>query len=106
MCYDHAMAAMIEPVSFKQTDARTVVIGWRDGKLTTHQARALRLACPCASCIDEGSGRPLLDPGSVPDDVAIVDSDVVGRYAFRFRFSDRHDTGIYTFPMLREMAGV
>lgn len=92
---------MIEPIAFEQKEPRSVNIGWKDGKITTLQARALRLACPCASCIDELTGKALLDPESVPEDVAIVDTDVVGRYAFRFKFSDGHDTGIFTFPFLR-----
>lgn len=95
---------MIEPVAFEQKDPRTIVIGWRDGKVTELTARPLRLACPCATCVDELSGRPLLDPESVAEDVGIDDVDVVGRYAFRFKFSDGHDTGIFTFKSLRERA--
>ena len=93
---------MIEPVSFEQVDPTTIRIGWRDGAKSEISARTLRLACPCASCVDELTGRPLLDPDSVPEDVAILDTDVVGRYAFRFSFSDRHDTGLFTFERLRE----
>jgi ATP-binding protein involved in chromosome partitioning len=94
---------MIEPTAFEQQDPKTITIGWRDGKVTKHDARALRLACPCASCVDEMTGRPLLDPKEVADDLTIVDTDLVGRYAFRFKFSDRHDTGIFTFPLLRKL---
>ena len=32
-------------------------------------ARDLRLACRCALCIEETSGRPLLEPSTVPDNV-------------------------------------
>ena len=95
---------MIEPVSFEQVDPTTIRIGWRDGASTEIGARSLRLACPCASCVDELTGKALLDPSTVPEDVAILDTDVVGRYAFRFSFSDRHDTGLFTFDRLREMA--
>ena len=95
---------MIEPVAFEQKDPKSVDIGWKDGKVTRLAARDLRLACPCASCIDELTGRAILDPASVPDDIGIADTDLVGRYAFRFKFTDGHDTGIYTFVALREMA--
>jgi len=94
---------MIEPVSFEQVGPTKIKIGWKDGATTEHDARELRLACPCASCVDELTGKKLLDPDTVPDDVAIEDTGLVGRYAFRFRFSDHHDTGIFTFDRLREL---
>jgi len=95
---------MIEPTAFEQKDPKHVVIGWKDGKVTTFDARTLRLACPCASCVDELTGKPLLDPETIAEDVGIADVDLVGRYAFRFQFTDGHDTGIYTFPKMRELA--
>lgn len=64
-------------------------------------ARALRLACPCAGCVDEMSRRPLLDPASVPEDVAIVSLELVGAYGLKIRWSDGHSTGIYTFDWFR-----
>ena len=68
-------------------------------------ARVLRLACPCAGCIDEMSHRPLLDPATVPDDIRAEALELVGAYGLRVRWSDGHGTGIYTFAMLRELAG-
>ena len=100
----HIIRNMSEPVAFEQKDPRTVVIGWNDGKVTDLGAHTLRLACPCAACIDEITGKPWLDPATVPEDVTIVESDVVGRYAFRFRFTDTPATEIYTFPALRKLA--
>lgn len=66
-------------------------------------ARDLRLACPCAQCVDEMSGRPLLDPGSVPLDVRPVHIGLVGAYGLRIHWSDGHATGIYTFAALRAL---
>ena len=94
---------MIEPVSFEQPDPRKVAIGWKDGRTTVIDARTLRLTCPCASCVDEITGRRMLDPATVSEEVGVADTDLVGRYAFRFRFSDGHDTGIFTFDYLRQI---
>lgn len=66
-----------------------------------YPARMLRLACPCAACVDEMSGRPLLDPARVPPDVQPLAVELVGGYGIRVRWSDGHSTGIYTFELLR-----
>jgi ATP-binding protein involved in chromosome partitioning len=63
-------------------------------------ARALRLACPCAACVEEMSGRPLLDPTSVLSDVRPLSLQLVGAYGLRVNWSDGHGTGIYTFELL------
>ena len=63
-------------------------------------ARPLRLACPCAACIEEMTGRPVLDPTTVPPDVRPVSLALVGAYGLRISWSDGHGTGIYTFDRL------
>ena len=63
-------------------------------------AYELRLACPCAACVEEMSGRPILDPGSVPPDVRPVSLARGGAYGLRIQWSDGHSTGIYTFERL------
>lgn len=64
-------------------------------------AQALRLACPCAACVEEMSGRPLLDPAQVPPDIRPVSLSLVGAYGIKVQWSDGHSTGIYTFEQLR-----
>src|SRR5262245_3094935 len=68
-------------------------------------ARDLRLACPCAMCVEEMSGRALLDPMSVPLDVRPVRLSLVGGYGLRIDWSDGHSTGIYPFAWLRTRPG-
>ena len=80
-----------------------VEIEWNGaGDLVRFPARMLRLACPCAACVDEMSGRHLLDPASVPDDIAVESLELVGAYGLRVRWNDGHGTGIYTYAWLRE----
>ena len=67
-------------------------------------ARRLRLACPCAMCIEEMSGRPLLDPASVPADVRPLSIHLVGNYALRINWSDGHSTGIFPWQRLRDLS--
>jgi ATP-binding protein involved in chromosome partitioning len=54
-------------------------------------------------CIEEMSGRPLLDPKTVRPDVAPRTVSSVGNYAFQVNWSDGHSTGIYSFTTVREL---
>jgi len=81
-------------------------IEWKDGAVSDYQARDLRLACPCASCVDEGTGRPLLDPRTVKSDILLFGAELVGRYGLSFIWSDGHKTGIFAWPKLRQLAGL
>jgi DUF971 family protein len=93
-----------EPKAADLVSPFTLRIRWKDGAVTEHAARALRLACPCASCVDETTGRALLDPATVPQNVLLLAVELVGRYALAFAWSDGHKTGIFSWPYLRELA--
>lgn len=84
----------------------TYRIEWKDGAVSDYKARDLRLACPCASCVDESTGRPLLDPKTVPNDILLFGAELVGRYGLSFFWSDGHKTGIFAWPVLRKLAGL
>jgi len=82
-----------------------LVLEWEPGQPAhVHAARPLRLACPCAECVEEMTGRPLLDPARVPADVRPLSVRLVGTYGLQVRWSDGHGTGIYTFERLRQRA--
>src|SRR5829696_748783 len=79
-----------------------LLIEWdQRGHVGFFPARALRLACPCAACVEEMSGRPLLDAATVPLDIQPASLQLVGAYGLRVNWSDGHATGIYTFEHLR-----
>lgn len=85
-------------------DGSQLRIRWRDGGVSEYPPRYLRLCCPCAGCVEEMSGRPLLNPATVPLDLYPRAIHYVGDYALRFDWSDGHQTGIYPFDYLREIA--
>jgi ATP-binding protein involved in chromosome partitioning len=93
----------------KKIELRTrqqLFVQWSDGKESILESRALRLACPCAQCVDEVTGQKRLEPASVAADVWPQEISPVGRYALHFQWSDGHRTGIYTFEQLRRLAGL
>ena len=93
------------PTSIAQQGPRNLAITWNDGHQSVYDVRALRLACGCASCIDEWTGEERLDDAAVPLDVKPVKIQSVGRYAIQIDWSDGHTTGIYPFRRLRELCG-
>jgi len=93
----------IEPAEIKQDDDFTVSIVWRDDRRCTYRATHLRRACPCAQCVNEWTGQRVLKPESVSENIEIKNISIVGRYALNFRWSDGHETGIYSFRYLREL---
>ncbi len=98
----NSMTAAI-PKSADLVSPFTLRIAWKDGAVTDLGARQLRLLCPCAMCIEEGTGKKLLDPNSVRPDILILGVELVGRYGLTFVWSDGHKTGIFTFARLREI---
>lgn len=84
-------------------DDREIVITWDDDHVGHYPARDLRLGCQCATCREELTGQPLLDPASVPADVRPLAVQLVGSYAMRIDWSDGHRTGIYTWRYLKAM---
>ena len=86
-----------------QVDAKTLAITWTDGRKNLFDVVLLRRSCPCATCIDEWTRAQRLKPTDIADTVRPVRIDSVGSYALKIEFSDGHSTGIYTFPMLRNL---
>jgi len=64
----------------------------------------LRGQCACAQCVNEWTGEQILDPASVPADIKIEELELVGSYAVRVRWSDGHNSGLYTWERLRELS--
>ena len=84
-------------------DGSKLSIEWADGATSVLAPFDLRLACPCAGCVDELSGQPILNPGRVDANVYPESIHYVGRYALQFNWSDGHNTGIYPFQYLRQL---
>ena len=93
----------IEPREISQESSASLRITWADERVCDYEAARLRRACPCAQCVNEWTGERTLRPEAISNEVEINDVSVVGRYALNFRWSDGHETGIYSFQYLRDL---
>lgn len=91
------------PQDIQKVNDDALRITWQDGHESSYTFRYLRQNCPCAVCRDEWTGKRLLDPEKVAQDLKATGADVVGNYALSFAFSDAHGSGIYSFEKLREL---
>lgn len=93
----------VEPREIMQDGDAHLRITWADGRECSYRAPNLRRACPCAQCVNEWTGQRVLQPEDISEELSIQDLSLVGRYALNFRWSDGHETGIYSFRYLREL---
>ena len=73
-----------------------------DGGIYTLPAELLRVYSPSAEVRGHGPGQEVLQTGK--KDVKIADIEAVGNYGLKLHFDDGHNTGIYTWEYLRELA--
>ena len=80
-------------------------IVWQDGHNSIYELAALRPHCPCAVCQGE-MGRPgTVHAGTTftKEQCTLVDIHEVGRYALQPTWGDGHNTGFFTFELLRSI---
>lgn len=97
------------PTQLSMLDDGRLAIQWSDGRQRSYTIRQLREACPCATCREKRSEPPppptLLPVLSAAEarPLKLVAMSPVGNYAYSIRFSDDHDSGIYTFELLGQL---
>jgi DUF971 family protein len=80
--------------------SRVLEIAFDDGKVFRLPCEFLRVYSPSAEVRGHGPGQEVLQAGK--KDVEILGIEPVGRYAIQLRFSDGHETGIYSWDLLYE----
>lgn len=102
-------AFTLAPIKIARDGASGLLITWSDGQTLRYGAKALRDACPCATCREKQSSKQK-DPFQLtilkPEEIiplAINGMKPVGVYAYTIDFTDGHNTGIYTFEVLRSL---
>jgi DUF971 family protein len=83
-------------------DEGVLEVEWPDGTVR-YPFKLLREECRCALCVDENTGRRILDPADVPESIRPTNAGFSGNYALKIAWSDGHNTGLYTWDHLREL---
>ena len=81
--------------------SRLLEISFDDGKTFKLPYEYLRVYSPSAEVRGHGPGQETLQVGK--RDVAIKEVESVGHYAIRPKFSDGHESGIYTWDYLLDL---
>jgi DUF971 family protein len=99
-----------KPVHLDLKRDRGLTIQWSDGTSSYYPVALLRRLSPSAEAVklrQEMARNPLTvlparsTGGAGP--LIATDAELVGQYAIRIRFSDGHDTGIYSWEYLRQI---
>jgi DUF971 family protein len=95
------MAPSPQPSEIKlHQQSRVLEITYADGQSFRLPFEFLRVYSPSAEVRGHGPGQEVLQVGK--KDVGIVAVEPVGAYAIQLKFSDGHDTGIYSWELLYE----
>ncbi|WP_028454503.1 gamma-butyrobetaine hydroxylase-like domain-containing protein [Chitinilyticum litopenaei] len=82
--------------------SRELILAYADGSRFALPCEYLRVYSPSAEVRGHGAGPGVLQVGK--RDVAIVDVIPVGNYAIKLVFDDGHDSGLYSWEYLHELA--
>jgi DUF971 family protein len=90
------------PIEIKlHQTSRAMEFRFADGTTFRMSYEYLRVYSPSAEVRGHGPGQETLQTGK--RDVTIVEVEPVGHYAIRPKFSDGHDTGIYSWEYLYDL---
>ena len=82
--------------------SRVLELIYADGESVNLAAEYLRVYSPSAEVQGHGPGQAVLIVGK--ERVNVKEIEPVGHYAIRIRFDDGHDSGLFSWQYLRELA--
>ena len=90
-------------ISFDEDNAVIrVTDGTDEEESATISPAELRRGCKCAACVEEMTGKQILDPASIPESIRPLDMSPTGNYALSVDWSDGHRS-LYPYRQVRSM---
>jgi DUF971 family protein len=94
------------PEAVELDRANGLTVRWADGTSARFGLVELRVNCPCAECRGKREqGAPIWPRPGAPEPLAAVGAELVGAWGLTLRWNDGHDTGIFSWGLLRNWAG-
>ena len=94
--------------SIKVKEKKSLEIMWEDERVSTLSLKYLRDECPCVTCKGETvllkTYRPPSKKMITPEMYMITNIETVGEYAIQITWKDGHNTGIYSWEYLSQLA--
>ena len=95
----------MKPLTIKVINNKELYIKWDDDIESTIELKTLRRLCPCATCSEQRFNQSSsYIPLYFEDQIKVEKIFAVGSYAVGVAWKDGHNTGIYEFPLLRQIA--
>jgi len=95
----------MQPEKIKILDNKYLWIKWNDDTEAKIDLQKMREMCPCATCLAERNNQsknyiPLL----LNSQITVSSIEAIGSYAIQINWEDGHNTGIYEYPFLKNLA--
>ncbi len=95
----------MQPEKIKILENKYLWINWSDDTESKISLQKMRAMCPCATCLAERDNQsknhiPLL----LSSQITVSGIEAVGSYAIQIIWKDGHNTGIYEYPFLKNLA--
>ncbi len=96
----------MSPLKIKIRENKSLFIKWDDESESEIELKKLREFCPCATCLAERENQSVkFIPIFNENQITIANINIVGNYAISVDWKDGHNTGIYEFTFLKNLAG-
>lgn len=95
----------MQPVKIKLIEEKYLFIEWDDNSGSKISLQKMRSLCPCATCLAQRDNQSKNYISSLlSSQITVKNIEVVGTYAIQISWQDGHNTGIYEYPFLKNLA--